>query len=74
MLEIAELFSYHSCGKSQLPQMLSNRRTQQWLDDRQMEMLPVPYIHITTTVPVSCERISTTAMHATACEGGPGKR
>ena len=46
----AEVFSYHSCGNRSCPKC-HTAQTQEWLEDRQAEMLPVPYFHITVTVP-----------------------
>ena len=63
----AEVFSYHSLWQSQLPQVphLTDSRVAR---HRQAELLPVPYFHITITVPAElrqcCGPISATA---TAC-------
>jgi Putative transposase/Transposase zinc-binding domain len=46
----AEVFSYHSCGNRSCPKC-HTAQTQDWLDARQAELLPVPYFHITVTVP-----------------------
>jgi hypothetical protein len=45
-----EMFSYHSCGNRSCPKC-HTAQTQEWLERRQAEMLPVPYFHITVTVP-----------------------
>jgi uncharacterized Zn finger protein (UPF0148 family) len=45
-----EMFSYHSCGNRSCPKC-HTVQTQKWLEQRQAEMLPVPYFHITVTVP-----------------------
>lgn len=45
-----EVFSYHSCGNRSCPKC-HTKQTQAWLDHRQAELLPVPYFHITITVP-----------------------
>ena len=45
-----EVFSYHSCGNRGCPKC-HTAQTQAWLERRQAEMLPVPYFHITVTVP-----------------------
>jgi hypothetical protein len=46
----AEVFSYHSCRNRSCPKC-HTAQTQEWLERRQAEMLPVPYFHITVTVP-----------------------
>jgi hypothetical protein len=46
-----EVFSYHSCGNRSCPKC-HTAQTQEWLERRQAELLPVPYFHITITVPV----------------------
>ena len=46
----AEMFSYHSCGNRSCPKCHTTQ-TQEWLERRQAEMLPVSYFHITVTVP-----------------------
>jgi uncharacterized Zn finger protein (UPF0148 family) len=45
-----EVFSFHSCGNRSCPKC-HTAQTQEWLEHRQAEMLPVPYFHITVTVP-----------------------
>src|ERR1700676_4615033 len=45
-----EMFSWHSCGNRSCPKC-HTAQTQEWLDRRRSEMLPVPYFHITITVP-----------------------
>ena len=46
----AEVFSYHSRGNRNCPECHTSQ-TQEWLGRRQAAMLPVPYFHITATVP-----------------------
>jgi hypothetical protein len=45
-----ELFSYHSCRNRSCPKC-HTAQTQDWIDRRRAELLPVPYFHITITVP-----------------------
>jgi hypothetical protein len=45
-----EMFSYHSCRNRSCPKC-HTAQTQEWLERRRAEMLPVPYFHITVTVP-----------------------
>ena len=45
-----EVFSYHSCGNRSCPKC-HTAQTQEWLERRRAELLPVPYFHITITVP-----------------------
>jgi hypothetical protein len=45
-----EMFSYHSCRNRSCPKC-HTAQTQEWLERRQAEMLPVLYFHITVTVP-----------------------
>lgn len=44
-----ELYSYHSCCNRSCPKCHNN--TQNWLDERRGELLPVPYFHVTFTLP-----------------------
>jgi len=46
----AEIFSYHSCKNRSCPKCHTSE-TERWLQARKAEMLPVPYFHITVTVP-----------------------
>src|SRR6201994_5192640 len=46
----AEVFSYRSCGNRSCPKC-HTAQTQEWLERRQAELLPVPYFHIVVTVP-----------------------
>ena len=46
----AEVFSYHSCKNRSCPKCHS-RQTERWLEARKAEMLPIPYFHVTITVP-----------------------
>jgi hypothetical protein len=52
----AEVFSYHSCGNRSCPKC-HTAKTQEWLGHRQAEMLPVPYFHITVTVPAELRAV-----------------
>lgn len=45
-----EIFSYHSCRNRSCPKC-HTAQTTAWLERRQAEMLPVPYFHITVTLP-----------------------
>jgi hypothetical protein len=51
-----EVFSYHSCGSRSCPKC-HTAQTQAWLDARQVEMLPLPYFHITVTVPAELREL-----------------
>ena len=51
-----EMFSYHSCGNRSCPKC-HTAQTQEWLERRQAEMLPVPYFHITITVPAELREV-----------------
>src|SRR6202051_3391425 len=46
----AEIFSYHSCGNRSCPKC-HTAQTREWLERRRAERRPVPYFHITITVP-----------------------
>ena len=46
----ALLHVFHSCRNRACPKC-HRERTQAWLERRQEEMLPVPYFHVTVTVP-----------------------
>jgi len=46
----SEMFSWHSCGNRSCPKC-HTAQTEEWLERRRAEMLPVPYFHITITVP-----------------------
>ena len=50
------MFSYHSCGNRSCPKC-HTAQTQEWLERRQAEMLPVPYFHITITVPAELREV-----------------
>lgn len=52
----SEMFSYHSCGNRSCPKC-HTAQTQEWLERRQAEMLPVPYFHITVTVPAELREV-----------------
>jgi len=52
----AETFSFHSCGNRGCPKC-HTAQTQEWLGHRQAEMLPVPYFHITVTVPAELRAV-----------------
>jgi Putative transposase/Transposase zinc-binding domain len=51
-----EMFSYHSCNNRSCPKC-HTAQTQIWLEHRQAEMLPVPYFHITVTVPAELREV-----------------
>jgi hypothetical protein len=51
-----EVFSYHSCGNRSCPKC-HTAQTQEWLDRRRAELLPVPYFHITITVPAELRAV-----------------
>jgi len=51
-----EVFSYHSCGNRSCPKC-HTAQTQEWLECRQAELLPVPYFHITITVPAELRAV-----------------
>jgi hypothetical protein len=51
-----EMFSYHSCGNRSCPKCHTTQ-TQEWLEHRRAEMLPVPYFHITVTVPAELREV-----------------
>jgi len=51
-----EVFSYHSCGNRSCPKC-HTAQTQEWLERRQTELLPVPYFHITITVPAELRAV-----------------
>jgi hypothetical protein len=51
-----EVFSYHSCGNRSCPKC-HTAQTQRWLEHRQAELLPVPYFHITVTVPAELREL-----------------
>lgn len=45
-----DVYRYHSCKNCSCPKRHANE-TWRWLESRKSEMLPVPYFHITITVP-----------------------
>src|ERR1700722_18321071 len=51
-----EMFSYHSCNNRSCPKCHA-AQIQKWLEHRQAEMLPVPYFHITVTVPAELREV-----------------
>jgi hypothetical protein len=59
-----EVFSYHSCGNRSCPKC-HTAQTQEWLERRQAELLPVPYFHITITVPAELRAV----LRANQCGG-----
>jgi hypothetical protein len=59
-----EMFSYHSCGNRSCPKC-HTAQTKEWLECRQAEMLPVPYFHITVTVPAELREV----LHANQRDG-----
>ncbi|MBF0416589.1 MAG: transposase [Magnetococcales bacterium] len=46
------IYSYHSCKNRHCPKCHSEQ-TRRWQEQRQGELLPVPYFHVTITVPES---------------------
>jgi hypothetical protein len=46
----AEVFAWHSCKNRSCPKCHTDQ-TERWLEARRAEMLPVPYFHVTVTVP-----------------------
>jgi len=52
----AEVFSFHSCGNRSCPKC-HTAQTREWLERRQAELLPVPYFHITVTVPAELRTV-----------------
>jgi len=51
-----EVFSYHSCGNRSCPKC-HTAQTREWLEHRQAELLPVPYFHVTITVPAELRQV-----------------
>src|SRR5271169_1175133 len=51
-----EVFCYHSCGNRSCPRC-HTAQTREWLKRRQAELLPVPYFHITITVPAELRAV-----------------
>ena len=51
-----EMFSWHSCRNRSCPKC-HTAQTQEWLECRRTEMLPVPYFHITITVPAELREV-----------------
>src|SRR5580692_6674174 len=51
-----EMFSYHSCNNRSCPKC-HTAQTREWLEHRQAELLPVPYFHITVTVPAELREV-----------------
>jgi hypothetical protein len=45
-----DVYVYHGCRNRHCP-ACHTAQTEQWLADRQAELLPCPYFHLTTTVP-----------------------
>ncbi|MBF0098497.1 MAG: IS91 family transposase [Magnetococcales bacterium] len=45
-----EIYSYHSCKNRSCPKC-HTEQTNRWLELRKDEMLPIPYFHVTITVP-----------------------
>jgi hypothetical protein len=52
----AETFSFHSCRNRSCPKC-HTAQIEEWLERRQAEMLPVPYFHITVTVPAELRAV-----------------
>src|SRR5271169_5155917 len=51
-----EMFSWHSCRNRSCPKC-HTAQTQEWLERRRAEMLPVPHFHITVTVPAELREV-----------------
>jgi hypothetical protein len=47
---------YHSCNNRSCPKC-HTAQIQKWLEHRQAEMLPVPYFHVTVTVPAELREV-----------------
>lgn len=45
-----KIYAYHSCKNRHCPKC-HTAQTRQWIEKRQTEMLPIPYFHITATIP-----------------------
>ena len=52
--------SYNSCRNRHCPKCQSKNR-EQWIENRETELLPVPYLHVVFTLP---EVLNKTALHA----------
>src|SRR3954462_2690860 len=52
----SEVFSFHSCGNRNCPKC-HTAQTQEWLERRQGEMLPVPSFPLTLTVPAELRAV-----------------
>jgi hypothetical protein len=48
-------YSYHSCKNKSCPKC-HTADTRRWLDKRRKELLPVPYLHVTCTLPEGLRR------------------
>jgi hypothetical protein len=59
-----EMFSWHSCRNRGCPKC-HTAQTREWLEGRRAEMLPVPYFHITITVPEELREV----LHANQRDG-----
>lgn len=51
-----KVYSYHSCKNRHCPKC-HTKQTRKWLEKRQADMLPVPYFHITATLPEELREI-----------------
>src|SRR6202161_284318 len=51
-----EMFSWHSCANRSCPKC-HTAHTREWLERRRAEMLPVPYFHVTVTVPAELREV-----------------
>ena len=51
-----EMFSWHSCANRSCPKCHTTQ-TKEWLERRRAEMLPVPYFHVTVTVPAELREV-----------------
>jgi hypothetical protein len=52
----ADVYRYHSCKNRSCPKCCADE-TRRWLESRKAEMLPVPYFHITITVPAELRTV-----------------
>jgi hypothetical protein len=50
-------YSYHSCKDRSCPKCHTSD-TRRWLDKRRKELLPVPYFHVTCTLPQGLRRMT----------------
>lgn len=50
------IYAYHSCKNRHCPKCHTSQ-TRIWLEKRREEMLPIPYFHLTATIPESLRKI-----------------